>query len=464
MSTVNMDIQFNINTKLPPPSDADGSLDSSDSQFSPSFMSTIEASIQQTQQELQLLNEKLQSLYESAKSTDGKDSLPPAQTMNLKDAATTMAAYMHEAKVKNMGKKELEALAQDPKVSQDVRNAATTFLENPTALNDVDGARNGKKDDILTAKDFEAFIKNGATADPGQAAAMDLRGYMDKNNLGIVTKDDLAKVADDPKATAAEKDAAAYFLENSDAFDSADGSLRKGKTDGNISKGDLSTFSKAQIDSDDKAVKTLHDYLTRNDTLWNKVKKPLEIAGMALAAAALAAVPGVGEAADAALFADLAADAAAAAGEAAGEAGASLGSQLAREGLKDLTKQVVKDAAKGAAKDTVKDTREQLTDEALKKLESKVGSPSQDRALTGEKGSHTVNIPGLEQIAADANTPLAVRNAIIHMLENPELLKSLFNEMDDGKSGHFSSHTLGEHDKATNKSIKDAEAKVNVWA
>jgi len=156
-----------------------------------------------------------------------------------------------------VSREDLLAVYNNPNATQEQRDAAVYLLTHEEAFNRLDTAQNGGSPDGLIGQGDVATVLYPPFTQKAQAIPMDENQATQvlSNNFavfdtasqpispadGLVSRDDLLAVYNNPNATQEQRDAAAYLLTHEDAFNHLDTAQNGGSTDGLIGLGDVAT-------------------------------------------------------------------------------------------------------------------------------------------------------------------------------------------------------------------------------
>ena len=137
---------------------------------------------------------------------------------------------------------DLKMIANDPKYTQEARDGAKFFSENPTEFKKADLDGNG----FLSKDELSKFL--GSTGKPQSFPATDentqnaVKGL--QNFAGLpkpFTKADLQRIADDQTADSTVRSNAQYLIDHPDEFDKVDTAGKDGRT-GSITEDDMNAY------------------------------------------------------------------------------------------------------------------------------------------------------------------------------------------------------------------------------
>lgn len=199
---------------------------------------------------------KVGGIGDVIKTLQGDDGQEEVRTAG--QVATTFEQNMEALDTANGGKKDgvfgskdLERIANDPKASQELREAAQQVLDDPNLYHALDVGDGKGLDDKISLADLNQVEANeGFQSGRGKQSFTDVRDELSHNfdtfdsasngkKDGIISQDDLKKVASDESRSESERKLAQKLLDDPNywnAFDVADGR----KKDGKVSKEDLS--------------------------------------------------------------------------------------------------------------------------------------------------------------------------------------------------------------------------------
>ena len=174
-------------------------------------------------------------------STD-KPVTTPATPENTMAALTALQNYSELQKPFKMT--DLKNIAADETQSPEIRKQAQYFIDHPEEFHKVDKASTGSTDDSISAEDMTKYLAQNSTDAQTLSNAKTLLN--DPKLKDLVDKgmslEDLDKISKDPQYDQATRDAAKFFVDNPNSFDTVSGTASNGKLDQNISRKDLEDF------------------------------------------------------------------------------------------------------------------------------------------------------------------------------------------------------------------------------